>query len=128
MSKVPNISNAEWEVMTALWQTEEPIGLNEIIERLPDEMSSNPKTIGTYLNRLTAKKVVSARKVGRTHLYSAVVDREACIKSKSKDFVQRIFGGATAPLMASLIEETDLSEEEIDRLQKLLRKKKGKQS
>ena len=99
MSELPRISNAEWEVMTVLWDAGEALGLTAIIERLSDGQSRNPKTINTYLARLTSKKVVSIQKVGRTNLYSANVDRELCLKNQSRDFVRRVFRGATAPMM-----------------------------
>lgn len=124
MPDLPNISNAEWEVMLILWEADQPLGLSEIIERLSDDKSRNPKTINTYLTRLTNKKVVSVRKVGRTNLYSAAAEKKACVKDQCRDFLHRIFRGATAPMMVSLIEDADLSDEEIDRIQEFLDQKK----
>lgn len=125
MKDSPKISNAEWEVMTILWDADEALGLTEITERLPEGTSRNPKTISTYLTRLAGKNVVSVRKIGRTHLYSPNVERETCVKKQSREFLHRIFRGATAPMMASLIEDADLTDDEIDRLRKILDQKKG---
>lgn len=124
MAANPKISNAEWEVMVVLWDAAEPLGLSEIIENLSEGQSRNPKTINTYLSRLTAKDVVSVRKVGRTNLYSAKVDQKDCLKDQCRDLLRRVFRGATAPMMVSLIEDADLSGEEIDRLQEILDRKK----
>ena len=124
MSDSPRISNAEWEVMTVLWDAPEALGLTAIIARLPEDQSRNPKTISTYLTRLASKNVVSIQKVGRTNLYSTNVERDLCLKSQSRDFLRRVFRGATAPMMVSLIKDAELYDEEIDRLQKILDQKK----
>ncbi|MDF1811180.1 MAG: BlaI/MecI/CopY family transcriptional regulator [Verrucomicrobiales bacterium] len=126
--ELPPISKAEWEVMIILWDAEEPLGLAEIVELLPNDQSRNPKTINTYLTRLTSKDVVTVLKIGRTNLYSANVDRKVCLKDLTRDLLRRVFRGATAPMMASLIEDADLSESEIDRLQEILDRKKGEKS
>lgn len=110
--------------MTVLWNAAEGLGLTAIIERLPENQSRNPKTISTYLSRLATKDVVSIRKVGRTNVYSANIDRDLCLQSQSRDFLRRVFRGATAPMMASLIQDADLNDQEIDRLQKMLDQKK----
>jgi len=122
--KIPRISAAEWDVLTVLWDASEPLGLAEIIERLPESSSRNPKTINTFLSRLTAKNVVSVRKVGRSNLYSAAVAREDCVRQESKAFIKRVFGQVTAPALLSLIEDADLSPEEIEELQRVLDQKK----
>lgn len=127
MANSPRISNAEWEVMTVLWDAAEGLGLTAIIEQLSENQSRNPKTISTYLSRLAAKEVVSIQKVGRTNIYSANIDRDLCLKSQSRDFLRRVFRGATAPMMVSLIRDADLNDEEIDRLQKMLDQKKEAQ-
>lgn len=128
MVESPRISDTEWVVMDVLWNASGPLGLTEIIEALPAGASRNQKTINTFLSRLAAKGVVEIAKSGRANLYRAAIPREACVRQESQDFLKRVFQGATAPMMLSLIEDADLTGEEIDQLQKLLDQKKEDKS
>jgi predicted transcriptional regulator len=41
-----------------------------------------------------------------------------------RDFVERVFGGEAAPLLAHLVEEEDLSKEELDALARRIKEKR----
>ncbi len=53
--KVPNISEAEWEVMNVLWDRA-PQTANEVIHSLQERTEWKPKTVRTLLDRLVQKK------------------------------------------------------------------------
>ena len=52
MKKLPQISEAEYEVMKIVWKYA-PINTNEITEKLTRTTSWSPKTIQTLIKRLT---------------------------------------------------------------------------
>lgn len=58
MTSLPQISEAEFEVMKIIWKYT-PISTNEITERLTKTTSWNPKTIQTLIKRLVDKGVLS---------------------------------------------------------------------
>lgn len=60
MNTLPQISDAEFEVMNIIWKYA-PINTNDIIEKLSKEKEWNPKTIQTMIFRLE-KKVLSRTK------------------------------------------------------------------
>jgi BlaI family penicillinase repressor len=45
------------------------------------------------------------------------------VRAESDSFLQRVFGGAVAPLLAHFCEAADLSEEEIAELRRILKEK-----
>ena len=58
MSNLPQISEAEFEVMKIVWKYA-PISTNEITEKLTQISSWSPKTIQTLIKRLVSKKALT---------------------------------------------------------------------
>lgn len=61
MSNLPQISEAEFEVMKIVWKYA-PISTNEITEKLTQISSWSPKTIQTLIKRLVSKKALTYEK------------------------------------------------------------------
>jgi BlaI family penicillinase repressor len=122
--KLSQISDAEWEVMEVIW-SRSPLTANEIIEGLRPRNSWAPTTIRTMLARLVDKKIVAIQKHEGSMSFRPLVSREECVHRESESFVERVFGGATNPLLLHFVKKADLSPEEIRELQKIL-KNKGK--
>jgi BlaI family penicillinase repressor len=122
MATVPQISDAEWEVMKVIWETQ-PVAAAEIVERLAHEWHWSPRTIKTMLNRLVGKGAVDYRAEGKRYIYRARVTREACVRRESRSFLSRVFDGAAAPAVLHLLTHCDLkalSSEEVQQLRELL--------
>lgn len=64
MSNLPQISEAEFEVMEIVWKYA-PISTNEITEKLTQISSWSPKTIQTLIKRLVSKKALTYEKQSR---------------------------------------------------------------
>lgn len=121
------ISPAEWEVLNALWD-KSPATVLEVCAILANEQNWHSKTVGTFLTRLVDKGIVSVRREGKVNLYAPVKSREECVAEESDTFLQRVFRGATAPLLAHFCESADLSDEEIADLQRILKRRSKKDS
>jgi len=119
MDQPPPISNAEWLVMKVIWAKSSATAA-EVVEALQGETSWKPKTIMTLLNRLAKKGVLRFEKEGRAYRYFPVVGEAETISAERRSFVERVYGGALTPMLASFLEEADLSQEEIDDLKRLL--------
>jgi BlaI family penicillinase repressor len=113
------ISEAEAVVMEILWQRH-PQGADEVVAALATRTDWAEPTIKTLLNRLLNKGVIEAVKDGRRYLYSPVLTREHWRAQQSEGFVQRLFGGRVAPLVAHFSERGKLSKRDIAELRKLL--------
>ncbi|GMQ58732.1 BlaI/MecI/CopY family transcriptional regulator [Vallitalea sediminicola] len=120
---IPSISDSELEVMKLIW-FKNPITSDEIINSLSEKMSWNPQTIKTFITRLVKKKAISYNRVGRNYLYYPIVTQKEYVKVENKSFLQKIYDGAVDRLVYNFIEQEDLSEEDIDKLQKMLENKK----
>lgn len=119
MSQIPNISDAEWEVMKVLW-TRSPRSANEIIQALEDHSEWKPKTVRTLLNRLVQKQAAAFTQDGKVYAYYPLVSEEDCVKTETRSFLKRIHGGAFKPMLANFLREEPLTAEEIGELKKIL--------
>lgn len=117
--KRPSISNAETEIARLLWDLGEGT-VRQVLESLPADRDIDYKTVQTYLRRLEEKGYVQSRKEGRQLVYSPKVSPQKVIGEAVSDFVKRLFHGKSLPLVEHLIEDQDLSAEEISRLRELL--------
>ena len=119
------ISDAELEVMEALWGAGHPLTAAEVAERIGPERGWSLATVKTMLSRLAAKGAIQHREDGRRFLYSPAVQRDAYVGNESRRFVERLFGGRLSPLVAHLAEEDALDDEDIAAIEALLRELKS---
>jgi BlaI family penicillinase repressor len=129
MAKPPKISNAEWEVLNIVWERGAATA-PEVYESLSKQTGWHQKTVNTFLTRLAAKGILTIRREGKSNLYKPKLSREQCVRRESESFLQRVFRGASGPLLAHFCEQAELSDDEIAELQKLLqqRTRKGRKS
>jgi BlaI family transcriptional regulator, penicillinase repressor len=126
MKEIPQISEAEYEVMKVIWNYE-PISTPEVVEKLSNKSDWKPNTIHTMLARLVKKKALHARKDGRVFIYTSLVEKHDYVEQKSKSFLQQFFGGTLNSMVLNFIENDQLSNEEISELKKILSKRDKKE-
>lgn len=124
MAALPQISEAEFEVMKIVWKYA-PVNTNEITEHLTRTTSWSPKTIQTLIKRLVNKSVLSYEKQGRIFVYTPLVGKNEYIGQESTSFLKRFYDGNISKMLSAYIENDQLSESEIDTLRSLLSNNKG---
>ncbi len=122
MSDLPKISESEWQVMKTIW-SENPITSGRIVQILEGSTHWKPKTIKTLLTRLVNKGAVGHESRGREYVYFPLIEENVLIKAESRSFLKRVFGGALKPMIATLVESEDLSQEDIQELKRILEKR-----
>lgn len=115
------ITDAELDVMEALWGSKQPLTATDVAERVDAQRDWTLATVKTMLSRLEAKGVITHREDGRRYIYSPTIRREAYVGHKSRRFVDRLFGGRLSPLVARLAEEDALDDEDIAAIEALLK-------
>jgi BlaI family penicillinase repressor len=121
MKSIPSISEAESVVMQTLWQ-HSPRSAEEVVAAIAGERDWQESTVKTLLNRLLTKNAVKVLKDGRRYLYSAAITREQWLHSESKGFLDRLFDGRVAPLVAHFSRHRKLSRADLDELKRLIEK------
>ena len=125
MSPLPQISEAEFEVMKIVWKYA-PISTNEITDKLTKTTSWSPKTIQTLIKRLVTKGALSYEKQSRVFVYTPLVKENEYVSQESHSFLKRYYGGDITAFVSSYLENDKLSKSEIDSLRTLLSQKTKK--
>lgn len=119
MKRLPQISEAEFEVMKIIWK-HAPISTNEITEKLVRTTAWSPKTIQTLIKRLVTKGALSYEKQGRVFVYTPLIKEDEFIGQKSRSFLERYFDGNITAMVSSYVEHAALSDEELNQLREIL--------
>ena len=119
MSKLPQISEDEFEVMKVVWRYA-PINTNEVTEKLTQTTNWSPKTIQTMLKRLVAKKALTYEKHSRVFVYTPLVKENEYIRQESNSFLKRYYDGDITAMLSSYLEDDKLSKAELETLRHLL--------
>ena len=125
MNTLPQISEAEFEVMKIIWKYA-PISTNEITEKLLQTTNWSPKTIQTLIKRLVTKGALTYEKQSRMFVYTPVVKESEYIGQESSSFLNRYYDGDITAMVSAYIESDKLSESELDTLRALLSQKQEK--
>jgi BlaI family transcriptional regulator, penicillinase repressor len=113
------ITDAEWEVMQAVWQAKDQ-GAGEIIARVQESRSWNHRTIRTLLTRLVKKDAIEVWTEGSKHFYRAAVSRQECVRSAAKSFSERFFAGDVKSLLMHFVENEGISNAELEDIRRSL--------
>lgn len=122
MKSLPQISEAEFEVMKIVWKYA-PISTNEVIDKLAQTSAWSPKTIQTLLKRLAAKGAITYEKHSRVFVYTPLIQEGEYLSHESSSFLKRYYDGNISTMLSAYLENDRLSDAEIDELRALLDRK-----
>ncbi len=123
MKDIPQISNAEWEVMRILWD-KAPIKAAEVIKTLQDTKDWKPKTIKTLIRRLLDKGVIGHTTYGNAYVYHVVIEEKEYLDRETDSFLNKLYQGSIRHFMLNFVQEKELSREEVAELIKILENSK----
>ena len=112
---------SDWKVLEQLWE-KSPQTLMQLVHTLSKEVGWSKSTVATMVKRMEAKGLLRFEEGGKARLIYPVLTREEASLSETNTLIDKVFKGSPGLLMASLIEQTRLSQEEIDGLYAMLKK------
>lgn len=116
------LTKSEMQVMQILWSLPEQRGMAVDIMQGYDEPRPALTTLLTFLKILGEKGFISAEKVGRKHVFSALVSLDDYTATYMTDAKNTFFGGSLASLVSFFAEREQLSDEERAELINLIQK------
>jgi len=119
------LSEAEWQIMNALWKRH-PATARDLSEYLPADTKWAYTTLKTMLTRLVTKKAVSERKRGNTSVYEPLISKTKARSKAVVSLVNQAFDGTLGPLMHFLLEEKKLSKKQRKELLEMLKDEESK--
>jgi BlaI family transcriptional regulator, penicillinase repressor len=123
MARGLRISDSEWDVMEPIWAAGVCTAA-DVIRQLRATHDWNHSTIRTLLARLVEKGALAYDVQGSRYVYRAAVSRQQCVRREGRSFLEKVFGGDVAALVAHFVAETPLDRKQIQQLRQLLARKK----
>ncbi|SDB40447.1 copper transport repressor, CopY/TcrY family [Streptococcus henryi] len=118
-----SISNAEWEIMRVVWAKGRTTS-NEILDILSQKTDWTSSTVKTLLRRLVDKGYLATEKVGKSFVYSALLTESDSINAQADGLFSKFCQRKHVAILEHLLEQTLMTEADIDQLQALLLSKK----
>ncbi len=121
MKRLPE---SELELMMIIWKANKPVTRGEIEQELDEERKIGATTILSFLSRLEEKGFVQVTKSGKHNVYTPLIQEEDYLRRESSSILKRLYRNSITNFVSALVSDNNLSDQDIDELQKLLDEKK----
>ena len=126
MKKRPALSKGELEVARVLWELGEAT-VGQVREGLTPKKSLAYTTVLSAMQKLEKAGWLRHRSEGRTYVYRPRRSRKEAGTNALAQFTHRVFDGAPVLLFEHLIDNEQLSDEELARLRKMIDRRRKEQ-
>jgi predicted transcriptional regulator len=123
MAKTPETSaltELQLEILQVLWECREA-SVGQVQEALAERGRKLAyTTVMTLCRRMADRGVLTYVKRERAYIYSPAAKRSSLLKRLAGGLVQKAFGGSETQLIMTILEDAEISPDELDQLRKLL--------
>lgn len=113
-----SISDAEMDVMNAVWSMEQPVSISALLEYFSESKGWKSQTLSTFAARLVKKGLLSVKKEKKANYYSSIVSEEEYKNAIAKGMIDTVYNGSPKKMVAALYDGKAISQSEIDELRK----------
>lgn len=117
---VSKITNSEAEIMQVLWKENRKLSYAEIRKALEQSSDWETSTIKTLLRRLCDKGAVQITQKN-VFYYEPLVSQAEYNEYKTQKLIDRLYSGSAKNLVASLLGNKKLKDEDIEELRQLFK-------
>jgi BlaI family transcriptional regulator, penicillinase repressor len=115
------LTGQELEIMKVVWERDS-VTVRDVYEALLEHRKVAYTTVMTMMKILEQKKYLKKSQAERAYVYRPAQPKGQVIGAMVKEFVNRVFNGSAEPLLVHLVEEHNLSREELEEIARLRRK------
>jgi len=119
--KSTSLTGQELEIMKIVWERDS-VTVRDVYEALLAKRKVAYTTVMTMMKILEQKKYLKRTMADRAWIYRPAQPKSKVIGAMVRDFVNRVFNGSAEPLLIHLVEEHNLSREDLDEIATLRRK------
>jgi len=116
------LTQAEEQIMHALWALETGGFLKDIIENLP-EPRTHHNTVATLLKILVEKQFVGIQNPNRNNFYTPLISKEDYTQQRIAGLTENFFEGSYSNVVSFLVHKKQMSIKELELLLKQLKNK-----
>ena len=113
------LTSQELAIMKVVWRLGHAT-VRDVYHALLESRHIAYTTVMTMMNVLEAKGHLKKDKADRAYRYRPARPREAVVTSMVREFVSRVFDGASRPLLLHLVKDRRLTARERDALLRLI--------
>lgn len=106
--------------MELLWENE-PVSAKELSLLADERIGWNKNTTYTVIKKLISKGAVKREEP--KFICSSLINREDVRKQETKSLLDKLFNGSKKALFSALIDDENLTKEDIDELKRMLEEK-----
>jgi predicted transcriptional regulator len=117
--RLPALGQQELALMKVVWRAKD-VSVREVYETLRERRPVAYTTVMTVMNTLEGKGYLKRTLDGRAFRYRPAVPERRVVKAMVREFVERVFDGASVPLLAHLVAESELSDADREELRRLI--------
>lgn len=114
------LSNSEEQLMQHLWKLEKAF-MKDLLEAYPKPKPATT-TVATLLKRMTDKKFVAYTEFGNSREYYPLVKKTDYFSKHVNGLIKNFFNNSASQFASFFTTETDLSQNELEELQKIIDK------
>ena len=118
------LTEAEWTIIKAVWQNE-PCTAPGIQELLFKKTRWTYSTVRTLMDRMAAKGLLAAEKIGHQTRYRSAVTQAQAQRGELLYALKHAFNGALTPMVQCLLETGNVSVDELAELESLVKSKRA---
>lgn len=111
-------------VMEVLWETHEAT-VHDVLGRLSEAKPLAYTSVLSCLQKLERLGWVEHRSEGRTYFYRPARSRDEVSRRSLQQLLEGVFGGSRSQLFQQLLQDDQLSADELSELQRLIDQKRG---
>ena len=115
----PELTEAEWIIMKVVWENE-PCAAGTVQEALEKSKDWAYSTVKTTMDRMANKSLLKITKIRNLQLFSSAVSQEDAKKGEFRKMLKRAFDGALTPMMQFLLQQEDLSKDDLRQLREFV--------
>jgi BlaI family transcriptional regulator, penicillinase repressor len=115
------LTGQELEIMKVVWERGS-VTVRDVYEALLERRKIAYTTVMTMMKILEQKKYLKKTQAERAYVYRPAQPQRQVIGAMVKEFVNRVFNGSAEPLLVHLVEEHNLSAEDLEEIAQLRRK------
>ena len=124
--RLPKPTEAELELLRVLWD-KGSASVRELHEVVGRQRPIGYTSVLKTLQIMTEKGLVEREEAGKAHIYRAAASQQETQNQLLRDLSERLFSGSAAQLAMHALTLQPASEEELEEIRRLIRKKREKQ-
>lgn len=124
--KSPVLTDHELRLMEVLWQCGSATVADVVAELPPPPLAYS--TVLTTMRTLEQKGYVAHVEEGRAFVYRALIQRGDAARSAMSHLLGRFFGNSPGAMAVSLLDDTRLTREDVEQLEKILARHRERRS